>query len=56
MAKHTPGKVIISLLAVVGGVLLFRKLKCARRDERAGEARLDEMLEQSFPASDAPAY
>jgi hypothetical protein len=56
MTKHTPGNVIISLVAVVAGVFLFRKFKCTRRDESAGEDRLDEMVEQSFPASDAPAY
>jgi hypothetical protein len=56
MTKQAPKTLIISLCAVVGGVYLFRKLMCARRVERDDEARLDEMLDQSFPASDAPAY
>ncbi len=45
----------MSLLAVAGGVFLFQKLKCSRQAER-DDARLDDMLDQSFPASDAPAY
>jgi len=48
--------VIISLLAIAGGVFLFLRIKCARRTERDDEARLDGMLEESFPASDSPAY
>ena len=55
MTKQTPKTMILSLLAVAGGMFLFQKIKCARQVERE-EARLDEMLEQSFPASDAPAY
>ncbi len=47
--------VILSLLAVIGGVFLFRKIKCGHLHE-SDDARLDEMLEQSFPASDVPAY
>jgi hypothetical protein len=56
MTKHTRGKVIISLLAVLGGVFLFRRIRCARRAGPEHDARLDEMLDQSFPASDSPAY
>jgi hypothetical protein len=56
MTKHTPITVILSLLAVVGGVFLFRRIRCGRRVEGDDEARLDEMVEQSFPASDAPVY
>jgi len=56
MTKQAPKTLIFSLLAVVGGVFLFRRIKCAPRAEPDHDARLDEMLEQSFPASDAPAY
>jgi hypothetical protein len=56
MTKQTPRTVILSLLALVGGVFLFRRIKWAGRNERDDDARLDEMVEQSFPASDAPAY
>ena len=56
MTRQTPRTVILSLLAVAGGVFLFRRIKCAGRAEPADDARLDEMVEQSFPASDAPAY
>jgi len=55
MKKQTPQTVILSVLAMAGGVFLFQRIKCTREAERA-DARLDEMLEQSFPASDAPAY
>jgi hypothetical protein len=55
MTKQSPKTLILSLLAVAGGVFLFQRIKCAARIER-DSARLDEMLEQSFPASDAPAY
>jgi hypothetical protein len=55
MTKQTPRTLILSLLAVVGGVVLFRRIKCAGRAERDDDTRLDEMVEQSFPASDAPA-
>jgi hypothetical protein len=60
MTKRRPGTVIVSLLAVAGGVFLFRMIRGARRTDRDEEERLDcmldGMLEQSFPASDAPAY
>jgi hypothetical protein len=56
MTKQTPRTVIFSLLAVAGGVFLFSRIRCVRPVERDHDARLDEMLEQSFPASDAPAY
>jgi hypothetical protein len=56
MTKHTPRTLIISLLAVVGGVFLFRKFKGARRDGNDDDAMLDEMLDQSFPASDPPGF
>jgi hypothetical protein len=55
MLKQTPRTMILSLLALAGGVFLFRRIKCGRQAERE-DARLDEMLDQSFPASDAPAY
>jgi hypothetical protein len=55
MTKQTPKTMILSLLAVAGGVFLFQRIKCARQAGRK-EARLDDMLDQSFPASDAPAY
>lgn len=55
MTKQTPKTMILSLLAVAGGVFLFQRIKCAQRVER-DEARLDDMLDQSFPASDALAY
>lgn len=55
MTGKMPRAVIVSMLAVVGGVFLFRRIKRARPAER-DDARLDDMVEQSFPASDAPAY
>ncbi len=55
MTQRTPKTMILSLLAVAGGVFLFQRIKCSRRDDR-NDARLDEMLEHNFPASDAPAY
>jgi hypothetical protein len=56
MTKHTPLTLIISVLAAIGGVFLFRQIKSARRAEPVDDGGLDEMVEQSFPASDAPAY
>jgi hypothetical protein len=55
MKKQTPMTVILSLLAMAGGVFLFQRIKCTRRVEQ-DDAKLDDMLDQSFPASDAPAY
>jgi hypothetical protein len=56
MTNSRARKVAISLLAVVGGVFLFHRISSARHSEPDRDARLDEMLDQSFPASDAPAY
>lgn len=52
---------IISLMAIAGGVWLYRKLKAsadslAEAKRRADDVLVDAMSEQSFPASDAPAY
>jgi hypothetical protein len=56
MTGRTPKALIISMLALAGGVFLFQRIKCARQADREDDARLDDMVEQSFPASDAPAY
>ena len=56
MTKHTPLTLIISVLAAIGGVFLFRQIKSARRAEPVDDGGLDEMVEQSFPASDAPEW
>jgi len=56
MNGQTPKTLILSLLAVIGGVFLFQRIRCARRAGSEPDATLDAMVEQSFPASDAPAY
>jgi len=56
MIMQTSKAVLFSLAAMAGGLFLFQMIKRRDAAHPEGEARLDEMLEQSFPASDAPSY
>jgi hypothetical protein len=44
------------LLAIAGCLFLFRRTKKPRPPDPDQDALIDAMSEQSFPASDAPAY
>ena len=68
MIMNGPKTMIFSLVALAGGVFLYRKVKSSSAGQMAHDAVLratkkqtddalvDAMSEQSFPASDAPAY
>ena len=55
----TPKTMRLSLLAFAAGASAFFQLKHlanVKAKRRKHDALIDEMSEQSFPASDAPAY
>jgi hypothetical protein len=57
MTIREPKVMILSLALLTCGVYLFSKMRTlAQASDSRKDALVDAMSEQSFPASDAPAY